>query len=143
MHAKTQAHGVDLTGQRRKALAARAGGKAVGGGQQAAMAIHRGHGLGVVIIAGGAGIIPLDVDGQNVIAGGQQIARHDPRIFQSLRLGDGGGEAVPTVPAHGRLWGQRAARGAGVAFTAVAAMPVATLLASSDRRETFTAPPAS
>jgi hypothetical protein len=57
-------------------------GKRLGAGSSRPWSSSVGTGLGGVLVAAGAGLVPLDVDGQDVVAGGQQLAGHDLGLLQ-------------------------------------------------------------
>ena len=116
MDAEFEAQRMHRLRQRREALAPYAGGEAIGRGDHPAMRVHRGPGLCIIGVARRVGLIPLDVDGEDIIAERQQLVGHDLRGFARLCFSNGGGEAVPAVPAHGRTRGEHGCAIAGLAL---------------------------
>ena len=100
--AEPQAERVDAVGKRAEALAAGAGREAVRRGQQPAVIVHHRLRLGRVGVAACPRLVPLDIDGEDIIARRQQLFCHDRRGLDRLRLGDRRRKTVPAVPAHRR-----------------------------------------
>ena len=102
VNSKFQAFAVDVIGERLESLAVGRGGKAIHGGQQAAVFIHRQLRAGSVIVALGVRLVPLNIDDNKLPAMARQIARHCVSIGFHLCFSDPCAVAIPAVPAHGR-----------------------------------------
>ena len=77
MDAEAQPEAVDVVGERPEAGAVRRRREAVERGKEPPQLVHLELGADAIVEAGGARLVPLDVDGEDVIAVRQQLLGHD------------------------------------------------------------------
>ena len=102
MDAQAQAQSMDLLRERRESCPVGGAREPARIGQQSPVLVHHQRRGVVVAVGAGRGVGPVDVDHHRVPAEGKQVLGEELRIGEHLRLGDGGAEAVPGVPAHRR-----------------------------------------
>ncbi len=105
VEAEFKAHGVQGVADGFEGAGVLGEGEAVGRGEEAAIGVGDELGIGAVAVGVGEGLIPLDVNGDEVPAVGQEIFDHVVGVGHDVILPDASAEAVPGVPAHGRRGG--------------------------------------
>ena len=105
MDAELEPEAVHIVRQGLEAGAVRCAGEAVHRRHQPPVGVHLQRREGDIGMAGGGGLIPLDVHHDVLPAKGGQTAGHLVGVAADDVLGDGGAVAVPAVPAHGGILG--------------------------------------